>query len=158
MESHVEPLLEHPFFKGMKEADIRSVAECGKDVAFEKGQVIFRQNEVAVRFFVIQEGTVALEVQSAEQDPLVIQTLGEGSVLGWSWIFPNEEWKFSARVIDPVKAIVIDTRCLHGKVENDDSLGSELFRRFAGIMVERLQATRMQLMDIYRPGISTAIN
>jgi len=158
MESYTQTLLEHPFFQGMKEEDVRLVAECGKEVTFESEQVIFRQDEVAVRFFVILEGTVALQIRMAEQHPLTVQTLGDGTVLGWSWIFPHEEWKFDARVIDPVKAIVIDTRCLHTKVQEHPGLGYELFRRFAGIMAERLQATRMQLMDIYRPGVSTSLH
>lgn len=158
MESYTQTLLEHPFFQGMKEEDVRLVAECGKEVTFQSEQVIFRQDEVAVRFFVILEGTVALQIRMAEQHPLTIQTLSDGTVLGWSWIFPHEEWKFDARVIDPVKAIVIDTRCLHAKVKEHPGLGYELFRRFAGIMVERLQATRMQLMDIYRPGVSTSLH
>ena len=151
IESHVQTLLEHPFFKGMKEEDIRTIADCGEDANFEEGQIIFRQNEVAVRFFVLLEGTVSLEIQAGEQAPHVIQTRGPGDVFGWSWILPGEEWKFNARVIDPVKAIVIHTPCLYGKIENDSALGYELLRRFAGIMVDRLQATRMQLMDIYRP-------
>jgi CRP/FNR family cyclic AMP-dependent transcriptional regulator len=151
MESHVETLLEHPFFKGMSEEDIRTIADCGEDASFEEGQIIFRQNEVAVRFFILLEGTVSLEMQAGEQEAHVIQTRGPGDVFGWSWIFPGEEWKFNARVVDPVKAIVIHTPCLHGKIENDAELGYELLRRFAGIMVDRLQATRMQLMDIYRP-------
>jgi CRP-like cAMP-binding protein len=154
MESHVQSLLGHPFFKGMKEEDVRTIADCGEDASFEVGQVIFRQNETAIRFFVILEGAVSLEIQSGEQAPLVIQTRGGGSVLGWSWIFPGEEWKFNATVLKPVKAIVINTPCLHSKIKNDTELGFELMRRFAGIMVDRLQATRLQLMDIYRPAVT----
>ena len=81
----------------------------------------------------------------------MIPTRGPGDIFGWSWIFPGEEWKFKARVVDQVKAIVIHTPCLHGKIENDAELAYELLRRFAGSMVDRIQATPIQLMDIYRP-------
>jgi CRP-like cAMP-binding protein len=158
MDKHVNTLLEHPFFQGMSEEDVRTIADCGSEASFEPGQIIFRQNEEAIRFFVITEGTISLEIQSGETEPLVIQTRGANSVLGWSWIFPGEEWKFNARVIDPVKAVVINTPCLRKKIEQDTALGYELLQRFAEIMVERLQATRMQLMDIYRPGVSTALH
>ncbi|NQU48773.1 MAG: Crp/Fnr family transcriptional regulator [Planctomycetes bacterium] len=131
MESdYVDTLLAHPFFTGMELDHVTTIAECGSSA----------------------------EYQTGEQAPIVIQTRGAGKVLGWSWIFPGEEWKFNARVIRPVKAVVINTPCLNGKIEKDAELGYELLRRVAKVMMDRLQATRMQVMDIYAPSHSTALD
>lgn len=149
--NYTEILAADPFFKGMSEADLQTVSGCCTSDEFGEGEYLFKQGDLAQEFFLIQEGAVSLEIQLGEQAPIVIQTRGAGKVLGWSWIFPGEEWKFNARVIRPVKTITIHTPCLNGKIETDKELGYELLRRVARIMMDRLQATRMQLMDIYAP-------
>jgi CRP/FNR family transcriptional regulator, cyclic AMP receptor protein len=154
---YIETLLAHRFFEGMKKADVQAVSDCCTSDTFDEGTYLFRQGDPAQEFFLIQEGAVSLEIQLGEQAPIVIQTRGAGKVLGWSWIFPGEEWKFNARVIRPVKTVTIHTPCLNGKIENDSELGYELLRRVARVMMDRLQATRMQLMDIYAPGETTSL-
>ena len=42
-----------------------------------------------------------------------------------------------------------DGACLRDKCEADHDLGYELMKRFAPVMLERLQATRLQLLDVY---------
>jgi CRP/FNR family transcriptional regulator, cyclic AMP receptor protein len=159
MESdYVDTLLAHPFFKGMDLDHVTTIAECGSNGEYQTGEYLFHQGKTAEQFFILLDGAVSLEIQPGEQAPIVIQTRGAGKVLGWSWIFPGEEWKFNARVIRPVKAVVINTPCLNGKIETDAELGYELLRRVAKVMVDRLQATRMQVMDIYAPSHSTALD
>ncbi len=70
-------------------------------------------------------------------------------MLGWSWLFPPYRWHFSARVIEETRAIALDGVCLREKAEADHNFGFELMKRVAQIMVDRLQATRLQMLDIY---------
>ena len=93
--------------------------------------------------------TVALEVFTPTRGPVVIETLGPGEVLGWSWLFPPYRWHFDAQAVEPVRAVALDGGCLRGKCEEDPRLGYELTRRFAAIMMDRLQATRLRLLDVY---------
>ncbi len=79
----------------------------------------------------------------------MISTLGEGAVVGWSWLFPPHRWSFDARALEQVRAVAFDGGCLRGKCDADHELGYELMRRFAAVMLERLQATRLQLLDVY---------
>jgi hypothetical protein len=48
--------------------------------------------------------------------------------------------------------VLFDGTCLRDKAESDHDLGYELMKRFAARMVERLQATRLQLLDVYGHG------
>jgi CRP-like cAMP-binding protein len=75
--------------------------------------------------------------------------LAAGEVLGWSWLIPPYHWKFDARAIEQTRALALDGKCLRTKCEEDHDLGYELLKRFAQIMEERLQATRLQLLDVY---------
>jgi CRP-like cAMP-binding protein len=95
---------------------------------------------------------VAIELPIPARPVLPIQTLGEGDVLGWSWLYPPHKWQFGARALEPTKAIVFDATRLRARCETDHELGYELMKRFAHVMTQRLTATRLQLLDVYAVG------
>lgn len=144
----VETLAATPFLEGMNVRHLRTMAECTMPSSFNGGEVIFREGDVANRFYLIQEGSVALESRSRESDPIHIQTIGAGDVLGWSWLFPPYLWHFDARAIDPVKVLFIYGSRLRDHCEDDHEFGYELVLRMAEVMMRRLQATRWQLFEI----------
>ena len=146
----LEPILAaHPFFKGLDPKYLKLVVGCASNVRFEPEQVIYREGDPADRFFLIREGKVGLEINVPHRGPMTIQTIGKGEILGWSWLMPPYKWRFTSRVYERVLAIALDGKCLRGKCEEDHKLGYEFYKRFADIIVERLQATRLQLLDIY---------
>ena len=95
---------------------------------------------------------MTLEIYAPPRGSIIIQTLDEGDVLGWSWLFPPYRWKFSAKAIESTRAIALDGKCLRGKSEEDHDLGYELLKRFARVVQERLDATRLQLINVYEVG------
>jgi len=146
----LEPLLtEHPFLSGLEPQHIKLIVGCASNVRFDAGQYIFREDEEANQFYIIRQGKVALEIYAAERGSLIIDTLGEGDILGWSWLIPPYNWRFDAKAVELTRAIALDGKCLRTKCENDHHLGYELLKRFASIVEQRLQSTRIQLLDIY---------
>jgi CRP-like cAMP-binding protein len=79
----------------------------------------------------------------------MIQTIEKGEILGWSWLIPPHTWHFDARALEPIRALAIDGKCLRAKCEANHDLGYELLKRVSSIMYQRLQATRMQILDVY---------
>jgi CRP-like cAMP-binding protein len=147
----LEPIIsQHPFFAGLDKAHLELVVGCASNVRFDPGTVIFREGEEADRFFILRSGLVAVEVNVPGRGPVRIQTLGDGDVLGWSWLFPPFKWHFGAQAVELTRAIALDGQCLRTKCENDHSLGYRLLLKFAGVMEDRLAAMRMQLLDLYR--------
>ncbi len=142
-------LAEHAFFKGLEPRYMQLITGCASNVRFDARTYIFREGEAAERFYLIREGKVALETFAAERGPIIIETVEAGEVLGWSWLFPPYQWHFSARVVEPTLAIALDGVCLRNKCEEDHDLGYQLVKRVAQIMMQRLQATRLQLLDVY---------
>lgn len=146
----LEPILsEHPFFHGLDERYLKLVVGCASNVRFEAGQFIFHEGEQANHFYLIRHGIVALEVFAPNRGSLTIQTLDDGEILGWSWLIPPYQWRFDARAVETTRAIALDGKCLREKCEEDHDLGYELLKRFASILGQRLEATRIQLLDIY---------
>lgn len=140
---------EHPFFRGLSEAQLAVLTGCAANVVFGAGDLIFREGDLADRFYVIRQGRVGLEVAPPAGGPVTVETLENGDVVGWSWLFPPYMAHFDARALSAVRAISLDGECLRRKCESDKALGYEIVRRFAELIVRRLESTRVQLLDIY---------
>jgi CRP-like cAMP-binding protein len=142
-------LVDLPFFDGLGAEDLELLVGCAGNVRFGEGESIFRAGDAADTFYVIRHGSVALETFVPTRGPVVIETIGAGEVLGWSWLFAPYRWHFDARARSVVRATGFDGACLRQKCADDPALGYELMGRFAQVVIERLQWTRLRLLDVY---------
>jgi CRP/FNR family cyclic AMP-dependent transcriptional regulator len=144
---------ELPTFAGLDPVYLELISGCGANRVFGAGEYLAHEGDPADTFFVVRHGRVALEISAPARGALMVETLGEGGVVGWSWLFPPYRWSFDARALGTTRAIAFDGACLRGKCDADQALGYELMRRFAAVMLDRLQATRLRLLDVYgNPG------
>jgi CRP/FNR family transcriptional regulator, cyclic AMP receptor protein len=149
METLERIIAEHPFFAGLEPQYASVLAGCASNVRFDAGVYIFNEGQEANEFYLIRHGRVALEIFAPQRKPTIVETLGEGEILGWSWLLPPYQWRFHARAAEQTRAIALDGRCLRTKCEQNHDLGYELLKRFAKIIERRLEATRLQLLDVY---------
>ena len=145
-----EILKEHPFLEGFKPEHIQKMAELALEVQFGRDQIIFREGQESGLFFLILSGRIALEV-SAPGRILRVQTLGPGEELGWSSVLGEGGKHFQARSLETVRALAFEGSRLRQACDQDPSFGYALMRRLLKVVAERLQATRMQLLDVYAP-------
>ncbi|HXM73881.1 MAG TPA: cyclic nucleotide-binding domain-containing protein [Chthoniobacterales bacterium] len=137
----------HPFLIGMSNNHVHLLADCAMRSHFKAGQVIFREGESANRFYLIEHGKVALE-SSTLGEPVRIEEIGDGDLLGWSWLFPPYAWHFGARALEDTTAIFFYGTVLRDYCEKDNSLGLELFKRMSVVMLRRLQVSRQKLLSV----------
>jgi CRP-like cAMP-binding protein len=142
-------LAEHSFFKDFQPSYRSLIAGCGKNVHFDAGQLLARTGEPANQFFALRHGRAAVELHSSERGPLILHTVDAGDIVGWSWLFPPYRWSFDVRAVDELRAISFDGECLRGKCDCDPVMGYDFMKRFARVFMERLEATRLQLLDLY---------
>ncbi len=140
---------QHPFFRDIETRHVQKIAEHASYISFKEGQLVFRQGEPAHTFYIIDEGKVALEVFSPGYGPISILTLGHGDVLGWSWLFDPPLWHFDIRALEPVRAIALNGDSLRAQCEADHELGYQLMQHSVRLIEQRLQATMIQLLDMY---------
>ncbi len=142
---------EHPFFQGI-DAPLRALlVGCAANERFEAGGFLFREGGAADKFYLIRSGCVAIELNAPGRPPLVVETVDDGQILGWSWLVAPYRWSFDARATALTRAVSFDGKCLRGKMEADHRLGYELLRRFVPVMGDRLAAARLQMLDLYGP-------
>jgi CRP-like cAMP-binding protein len=154
-ESEIEPepmgarVALHPFLAGMSRTQLALLTDCAIPVHFKKRQVVLQEGEFANRFYLIEGGKVVLESGVEFGEPVVIEEIGPGDLLGWSWMFPPHVWHFTARAIEPTEAIFFYGTILREYCERDHSLGYELFKRMSPIMLRRLQAAREKMLSLH---------
>ena len=150
MEITTQTLAEQPFLKGLSESQLTTLLADALPSEFAEGEQVFTEGDPANRFYLLISGSVAVELPSEdnpERTPVLIETLGPGDVLGWSWLFAPYRWHFDARALTPVKAVFFYGTRLRSQCENDHELGYELMRRTAEVVVNRLHATRRRMFQ-----------
>lgn len=141
----------HPFLLGLNEQHVHLLADCAMHSHFHGGEIIFRESETANRFYLIVRGKVCLE-SSTLGNPVSIDEIHDGDLLGWSWLFPPYAWHFTARALEETDAIFFYGTILREYCEKDHSLGFELFQRMSVVMLRRLQGARQKLMMARQTG------
>jgi len=146
----LEPILkEHPFFQDFRQEHFDIILGCASNVRFKEGEIIFREGDNAEKFYLVRHGKVAIDIRVSQYRAITIQTIHDGDIVGWSWLIPPHKCRFDCRAIEDTRAIALDGKCLRGKCEKDHDLGYELFQRLTKIFAERLEHTRLQLLNLY---------
>jgi len=147
----VDFLVESPFFLGMTTGQLTLLAGCGKLARFKEGELLAQEGMPANDFYLIREGEVAIEIH-APGGTMMVSKAGPEGLVGFSWLFPPYRNCFDARAVTAVAAVSFDGACLRKKAEDDHELGYQLMKRFAEILLRRMQDTRLQMLDIYGQG------
>jgi len=150
--STLSQLSEHPLFAGLPRAAVERFSVYAESVNFEPGQLIFAEGAEAQTFYLLRVGKVALSARAPGKGLLLVQTLGPGDTLGLSWLFPPYRWQFDARPVEPVETFALDGPSMRSELDRDPVLGYHLLKRFTPIVLQRLQQTRLRLLDLYSNG------
>jgi len=149
MENLVSIISEHPIFNGLEHRYLDLLVGCASNVRFDAGDSLFREGEDATKCYLIRNGDVSLSIHHPPKGFMTIQTIGAGEIIGWSWLFPPYRWHYDARAIQLTRAIALDGTCLRRKCDENHDFGYELMKRFAVLLEQRMQAMRLQLLDVY---------
>lgn len=149
MKTILDLINEQAFFKDLSLPYRELIAGCGRNRVFNENETMASYGQPAEVFYLVRSGRVLVETTPSSGHGLVVQTLGPGEILGWSWLFPPYQWTFDVIAAEKTHVIEFDASCLRRKCEADSAMGYAFLRKFAGVMTDRLRATRLQLLDIY---------
>lgn len=145
-------IMDTPFFAGLAPRHLEALANCASRAYFEEGAYILREDEPAQSFYLIRFGQVALTTYIPRRGIVTLQTLHEGDLLGWSWLFPPFKWHFDGRAKSMVRVVQFNAPAVLQLCDQDHELGYQLMRRFAGMVIQRLQISRLQMLDVFGQG------
>jgi CRP-like cAMP-binding protein len=135
----------HDFFRRLGDRHLMLLASGTKPFSVAAGEYLFREGEAAKAFYLIQSGHVEVGSQTANRGEVIVQTVGPGEVVGWSWLLPPHRWQFNSRAVDTVRGVALDAAWLREKCEQDHELGYHLLTQLLAVMASRLAATWRQL-------------
>ena len=148
-------LQKHPFVHGWSASLVDKLAVLARDATFDRDQIIFKEGDDFHDFCLLVSGRVALEIVSQGQT-LRVQTVSAGDEFGWSAVLMGKGKYFQARALEQVKVIELNGADLLALCKQDPAFGFELMYRLLDVVSERLQATRLQLLDMYLPAAKRA--
>jgi CRP/FNR family cyclic AMP-dependent transcriptional regulator len=138
-----------PFFAELTPSHLGHLCAAGRSASYRTGARIFAEGGAADHFWLIETGSVALDLRVPGRGDQVIETLTAGSVLGWSWLHAPYRWQFGAVAREPLDAVVFDGGSVRGRCDADPDFGYAMLRLFTPVITARLHATRLRLLDLY---------
>lgn len=144
-----EVLASHGFLAGASEETVELLAEAARIESFDPGALLLREGEEADALYLITRGRVAIEIHAPGRGPIVIDTVEPGHIVGLSWVATPFRWQFDARAVGPVETVAVDTGRLLEDLEEQPQAAAEIHRRLTAVLLARLQATRIRLLDVY---------
>jgi CRP/FNR family cyclic AMP-dependent transcriptional regulator len=149
METAYDLLAAQPFLSGLTDKQLDKLSYWSKRCVFHAGGRIFEEGGRADRFWLLKEGHVTIDTHIPGRGTVILETLGPSAVLGWSWLFPPYRWHFGAVAVETTLAIELDGPGVRELCASDATLGYQLVTRFVEVVVDRLQSTRLRLLDLY---------
>ncbi len=140
----------HNFLRNLGDRHLMLLASGSKPFTAVPGEFLAREGETAKAFYLIQSGQVEVGTKTANRGKAVVQTVGAGEVIGWSWLLPPYRWQFDARAVDTVRGVAFDAVWLREKCEQDHELGYHLLTQLLAVTASRLAATWRQLAGVTR--------
>jgi CRP/FNR family transcriptional regulator, cyclic AMP receptor protein len=143
-------LIDLAFLQGLGPEQRERIAALGTPVQWAAGVTVFREGDRDSVVYVVEEGRVAIEVTIPGRGRVILLMVGPGEAFGWSSLFHPRPKTAAARTIEPTRALALDAPKLRALCDADAGLGYAIAQRMLEVVSDRLKATRMQLMDIYR--------
>lgn len=154
-EHTLETLRGLDFLEGVAEEHLQKLAEVAKSIDFPEGEVIFREGDPALHIYLIVEGRVSLEICAPAIGCRRILTVGKGELLGWSPVLEQAQLTSTARTITATNAIELRGSQVLTLCEHNPRFGYEFMRSTVQALAKRLNATQMQLVDVFGTEMAT---
>jgi CRP-like cAMP-binding protein len=135
----IEPL------QGLETPHLKKLAFIATETEFPADEIIYREGDFGQAIYLIQAGEVVIEMDVPDYGWVTLLSIGPGHLFGWSSLFPLRRKMARARVLNPIRAIVIDANQLRDLFRTDHELERAIMNRIAVVIADRVRTSRMQL-------------
>jgi len=138
-------LLGHaPLFSVLQPGDLDLLASKFYDVAFQRGEMLFRYGEPSERLFLIEKGRVKLTIPSPSGNELFIGILGRGEIFGELSIIDRGPRAMSARAMEDSAVVALGGDVFWTLLEDHPAFA----RRLLELMARRLRRADERSQDL----------
>lgn len=160
-----ELLRRYPFFSCFSHEQLADLAMAADEVSVAADYCFFDEGELLNRFFLLQEGNVALTVKVPDRngrntivnhltgdlftETIKVGSLGKQDVFGWSALIPPHKSTAGAEAEEPCQIIAVDMGRLRPQLKKDLQFANLLTLKGAQIIRERLRMRRIEMLAGY---------
>ncbi|HEX7304707.1 MAG TPA: cyclic nucleotide-binding domain-containing protein [Lentzea sp.] len=137
-----------PLFTNLSHTRRAAIAGVSRIETYEPGTRLFDEGGLADQCWIVLSGCVLVDTAVLPHERVTLQSIGPGELVGWSWLVPPYRWHFGASVVSAARAAVIDTGAVRRLADEDPALGYQLSLILVDALLNRLQATRIRLLDL----------
>jgi CRP/FNR family cyclic AMP-dependent transcriptional regulator len=127
------------------------LAALGRIVDLSEGRVVVREGAPCLELGLVVSGRIALRLSLPGGQDRTILTVDAGDVFGWSALLPPGIATSTGIAVAPSRAILFQGDQLRTALAIDCELAAAVYQRLLVTVARRLTATRVQLLDLYRP-------
>jgi CRP-like cAMP-binding protein len=120
-----------------------------REVEFPQDTRLFDEGGHADRFWIVRDGTAALDMHVPGRRPPVVETLGVGDLVGWSWLYEPYVWQLGAVAVTRLRAYQFDAVAVRLMCLDDSAFGQAVEHWVGRVLAHRLNAARARLVDLY---------
>ena len=117
---------------------------------FEDQEVIFRQGDIADRFYLVKRGKVLLEQRLAEKITVSVGSIKPGFAFGWSTMIEEGYYTTDAVCAEPCEIYSMKGEKLRALCDKDPYMGYLLTRRLLVILKKRYDHRTDQFIKVLK--------
>lgn len=141
------------FASGLSDGDLAKLVGISEWIDIPARTHLFTEGDPADYLFLIVRGRVELSMNIPGKGLLPLATLENGDLLGGSAALRRDTMTLTAVAILNTEAIRIHAVKLRELCDEDHDIGYEIMRRVAMALMNRLIATRLQVLDVHRDAL-----
>jgi len=145
----VDKLDKLTFCQGLSREYVDRLISLGSVRNYQPGDRLFYEGQPSEEVFLLAKGEVALETSVPGQGSMRVQTVEAGELLGWSPVLGLGVMSASAIALTPCRVVALNANRILALADEDPKFVLEFMRRTAVTLAQRLNATRLQLLEAY---------
>lgn len=138
----LETFNSHPFLGRLPARDRMTLIAGAQPFRLRPGEILGVAGTRADAFFLVQSGEVAVCTLQEGHGELLVQTIGPGEVVGWSWLVEPYVWEFTCQALNEVQGVKFDAWWLRNLCERDHEIGFHVLKHLVQVMGRRLTSMR----------------
>lgn len=135
--------------QGIGASHLQKLASLAVAQHYAPGVTLFHENALHHTFYLVVEGSLALEIHIPRRGTKRVLSVEPGEILAWSSILGNGTMTTSAITTAVTSVIAWPAQQLLTLCETEHEIGFLVMQRIAQALSRRLTATRLQLLDMF---------
>ncbi|TYT74070.1 Crp/Fnr family transcriptional regulator [Desulfobotulus mexicanus] len=141
-----EILKNYPILEKLTHEELEKIIPLCHEVHFEEGQTIYKKEDTAETFFMVQSGLVLMEEYLHKSMTVTVGTLKPGAAFGLTAILGNTGYSLDAVSAGSTELIMINGAGLMNLFEKDNTIGYKMMRATVTIIQDRLAQRTQQFI------------